>query len=97
MDYVNMQQIDKSLRILRKFSKNPDIRGKKGLKKGLKYYNSLIVQKKMVKEDRNFKLGKIISRAQSASSTKRKEISCFGCESLQIRIGISIICSSLMQ
>lgn len=47
-------------------------------------YNSLIIQKKMVKKDRNFNLGEIISRAQSASTTKRKEMSCFWCKSLQV-------------
>lgn len=40
----------------------------------------------MVKEDGDFKLCKIISRAQSASTTKRKEASCSRCEILQLAI-----------
>ena len=45
----------------------------------------LVIEQKMVKKNRNFELGKIISRAQSASRSKGKESSCFCYQILQIQ------------
>jgi hypothetical protein len=44
-----------------------------------------------MQKNRYFKLGKIISRAQPASSSKRKESPCFGGVILQLRMLIYIL------